>query len=299
MNGKTEILQNLIGSNLEEHPDLLDEINNLSTSFPNEDLPYLDRENVDFDELNELQKSWRLNGVVTLDNFIPDDMIDAYREDWIQHNRKNHDRPSGYPGECAYFQVASLMNLCTYKPLADVLEMLIGEPMGVHLNLTGWKSTQRNWHQDGYLNPDSNRDHYLAVWVALDDIHPDSGPFEYVRGSHTLPIITQDNTMSMLKEEERSDPLWPKYSERFLTPMFEDILNRGGLEREQFIAKRGDVLIWHARLMHRGTVPNNPDLWRETAILHYSGIHHRPDMPKAVQKNHDGWYFPIDQQIPL
>ena len=81
------------------------------------------------------------------------------------------------------------------------------------------------------------------------------------------------------------------------TPMFEDILTRGELEKEKFIASKGDVLIWHSRLMHRGTVPNNPDLWREAVILHYSGISHRPDMPEAEQHNDGGWFFPIYQDI--
>lgn len=81
--------------------------------------------------------------------------------------------------------------------------------------------------------------------------------------------------------------------------MFEDIINRGGLQKEQFIAKKGDVLIWHARLMHRGTVPNNPDLWREAVILHYSGVNYRPDMPQARQHNDGGWYFPIYLDLEL
>jgi hypothetical protein len=299
MSGRKEILQSLIGSALTEHPDILDEINSLSGSFADNELPPLDREDVNSQFLSDLQTSWRRDGVAILESFIPDDMIDAYRNDWIQHNRVNNDRPMGYPGECAYFQVESLMRLCTYKPLHDVLSHIIGDNMGVHLNLTGWKSTQRNWHQDGYLNPDSNRDHYLAVWIALDDIHEDSGPFEFVRGSHVLPIITQDKTLSRLSANERNDPLWPKYSERFLTPMFEDLLERGGLKTEKFTAKRGDVLVWHARLMHRGSSPNNPDLWRESAIIHYSGVSHRPDMPKAEQFEDAGWFFPINQNIPL
>ena len=299
MGGRTELLHNLIGTHFDENTDLLDEILSLSGGFSDSDLPLLDRENVDESGLSDNQLNWRKDGMLILDSFIPEEMIEAYRSDWIQHNRINHDRPMGYPGECAYFQVPSLMELATYKPLNDILEELIGEPMGVHLNLTGWKSTQRNWHQDGYLNPDSNKDHYLAVWVALNDIHVDSGPFEYVRGSHVLPIITQDQTLSRLDPSERNDPMWPKYSERFLTPMFEDILERGGLSTEKFIAKKGDVLIWHARLMHRGTIPNNPELWRETAIIHYSGISHRPDMPDPIQHNDGGWYFPINQNIEL
>ena len=82
--------------------------------------------------------------------------------------------------------------------------------------------------------------------------------------------------------------------------MFEDILNRGELNIEKFLAKKGDVLLWHARLMHRGAIPNDPDLWRETAILHYSGVNHRPDMPaSAIQHQQGGWYFPLNQNIPL
>jgi hypothetical protein len=297
MNGKTELLQNLIGSATETHPDLLNDINLLSGGFADKDLPWLDRESVGDSLLSQVAETWRTDGVLVLESFMPDDIIDTYKEAWVQHNRINYDRPMGYPGECAYYQVPSLMELATYKPLHDVLEQLIGDPMGIHLNLTGWKSTTRNWHQDGYLNPDSNNDHYLAVWVALDDIHEDSGPFEFVRGSHVLPRITQEGAKQRIPVSLRDDPAWPRYSEEFLTPMFEDILTRGELEKEKFIASKGDVLIWHSRLMHRGTVPNNPDLWREAVILHYSGISHRPDMPEAEQHNDGGWFFPIYQDI--
>ena len=47
MTGKTEMLQNLIGSAAEQHPDLLDGINLLSGGFADKDLPWLDRESVE------------------------------------------------------------------------------------------------------------------------------------------------------------------------------------------------------------------------------------------------------------
>lgn len=299
MNGREEILQNLIGLNNTDKASVLEEILSLSSSFSDAEMPYLDRSVLEYATLSDIQKQWRTDGVVVLESFIPDDLIEDYTNDWVQHNQINHDRPMGYPGECAYYQVGSLMRVATYGPLHDVISGLIGDDMGIHLNLTGWKSTQRNWHQDGYLNPDSNRDHYVAVWVALDDIDEDSGPFEFVRGSHMLPMITQEKTLSRLELSERSDPMWPKYSERFLTPMFEKLIEDCGFEVERFLAKKGDVLVWHARLMHRGSAPVNPDLWRKSVILHYSGVNHRPDMPKAVQADSGGWFFPINQKIPL
>ena len=169
-------------------------------------------------------------------------------------------------------------------------------PMGVHLNLTPWVTTERNWHQDGYLNPDHVTDHYLAVWVALDDIHPDSGPFEFAPGSHRLPKITHDRMLASLTEKEQASPMWPKYSERILTPLFERLIVKAGMSVATYTPKRGDVLFWHARLLHRGSMANVPGMERRALIAHYSGIHHRPDMPPAVPYG-DGYLFPIHQEM--
>ena len=52
--------------------------------------------------------------------------------------------------------------------------------MVLHLNLTGWISSERNWHQDDYLNSAEINGWYLAVWMALDDVSPNSGPFQFI-----------------------------------------------------------------------------------------------------------------------
>ncbi len=92
-----ERLNKFLGEKLENHPDLLDEMNSLAGSIPDGLLPLLDRETVDESTLSQMQKDWRKDGVVILNNFIPEPLIEAYRADWIQHNRVNHDRPLGYP----------------------------------------------------------------------------------------------------------------------------------------------------------------------------------------------------------
>ncbi len=176
--------------------------------------------------------------------------------------------------------------------IAEFAADLIGEPMAVHLNLSGWRSTTRNWHQDGYLNPDSNLDWYVAVWIALDDIDPAAGPFEFIPGSHRLfDVIRHDRMIAALHPDERG-PLWPTHSERLLTPFFETEIAERELPVHQFLAHKGDVLFWHSRLLHRGSIPTNPDLERRAMIAHYSGIHHRPDMP-TPRRRRNGWLFPI------
>lgn len=285
----------------------------LSKPWAPGEAPWLDQLDAVHDGLSSLQQRWRDEGYVILPWFFGDhnaeaftqDVLDEYARAWLADNgpcggdyAAGHEwceRPMGWPYNTPYMHVDALRRLCCDGALGGVLSHLIGEPMAVHLNLTGWRSTQRNWHQDGYLNPDANADHYAAVWVALDDIDPHAGPFQYVPGSHRrFGVIRHDLMRAALRPDEQG-PDWPTHSERILTPLFEDELRHDHIVPHEFIAKRGDVLIWHARLLHRGSTPIDPTLERRALIAHYSGVHHRPDFPRAVQSDHGGWFFPIQE----
>jgi len=238
---------------------------------------------------------WNEDGVVIHKSFLPEDLMIAYEECWL---RENKDRPMGWPDPIPYTRHPELLEILTWGPLANLLESLISEPAGLHLNLTGWQSTERDWHQDSYLNPPHVGDYYAAVWIALDDIHADSGPFQYVPGSHRWPQVTREKILGALSPEER-DHRWPKFSERVLTPLFEAEIEKRGNNVVSHLPSRGDVLVWHGRLMHRGSRPNVPGMQRKSLIAHYSGIHHRQDMPKAVQRQGGGWYFPLETNLGL
>lgn len=238
-----------------------------------------------------LERLYAESGYVVLRSFIPHHLIDNYVEEW---QRENVDRPMGWPGVTPYMENPALQELCCYGPLGGIMDGLIGEPMGVHLNLTGWRSTQRNWHQDGYLNPDSNQDHYVAAWIALDDISSKAGPFEFVPGSHRrYGAIRHKLMLEALDPSERESADWPWHSERLLTPMFEALMSRDRVIPSRFHASKGDVLLWHPRLLHRGSAPSDPTIERRALIAHYSGIHHRPDMPCPIAHEAGGHYFPL------
>lgn len=276
-------------------------LEDLYEEWDDEVVPEVDK--IDPGELTPLQQEWRTNGHVILPGFIAEPLIGSYSREWMVDNgdyssdnedaRLRHARPKGWPECTPYMSHSALRQLCCWGPLARVLEETIGEPMGVHLNLTGWVSTERDWHSDQYLNPPGVGGYYAAVWIALDDIDPDSGPFQLIPGSHLWPPLSQEKVMATLEEHERG-PDWPRISERILSPLFEERLQEEGVEPWSFIAKRGDVLIWHGRLVHRGSRPNDPTLERRSLIAHFSGVNHRADMPAAVQHYKAGWFFPID-----
>ena len=262
-------------------------------------LPWLDQPDVDETGLTPEQRAWRTDGVAILPGFLPDAVIDPYIA-----RREKLNRPGGWSSPTPYEHVAELRQVSLYPPLRAMLRELIGEEMMLHLNLTGWVSTERNWHQDDYLNPGTVNSWYAAVWIALDTIDPDSGPFEYVPGSHRWPLLRGEKVRAFMTEDERAGSVgtagfdaWPKLTERFVVPAIEAEIKQRGIPSRRFLGRKGDVLIWHGRLMHRGTQPVRTDLQRRALIAHYSGVSHRPDMPRRRSDGSGGVYAVFDHKL--
>lgn len=249
-------------------------------------VPRVDRADCDESMLDEDQRAWRRDGFLIKPGFIPQALIDRYSE-----IRARVPNPGGWSCPVPYMHVAELRDVSLYPPLSRLLGHLIGEEMGLHLNLTGWVSTDRNWHQDDYLNPPYVNSWYAAVWIALDDIHPDCGPFEFVPGSHRWPLLKSHRVRLFLEESEREARNWPSLAERFVNDVAAREIERRGVPSRKFIAKKGDLLIWHGRLMHRGSYANVPGMERRALIGHYSGTSHRVDMPEVAHTPEGSAYF--------
>lgn len=241
---------------------------------------------------------WNPEGVAAHRSLIPEPLIAAYEVEWRAANGFDHvddggvlhaERPGGY-GDVAYLHYPALFDLVTCAPLAAALEALLGEPAGVHLCLSGWVSTERDWHQDSYLNPAHVGDAYAAVWIALGSVSPWSGPFQWVPGSHRWHRLTREKIGTIV---DLADPAWPKHTETVLSPLVEAEIRYQGGTVVTHLPDRGDALVWHPRLYHRGSAPATPGAYRPGLIAHFSGIRTRRDFPHpAKQAPGGGWYYP-------
>jgi hypothetical protein len=262
-------------------------------------IPLLDRKNIDESKLTPEQKTWRRDGALVLPGFMPEALLDAYAA-----RRAAEAGPGGWLMGSPYVHVPEMRDLTLYPPLMEMMKSLIGEDMLLHLCLTGWVSTEREWHQDEYLSADFVNSWYAAVWIAVGDIHPDCGPFEYVPGTQPWPLINGEKVRSFLspEERERRDPNsgdlnWPKLAERFVTPAYDYEIARHQASIVPFIAKKGDVLIWHGRLVHRGSLARQLGMERRSRIAHYTGVTHRPDMPARAAHETGGLYALFDTPL--
>ncbi len=249
--------------------------------------------------LTDLQRQWRDDGVVVLRNFLPADLRQAYCEErarMLPRKRSKRDNFwGGWHHAYPYMDSPALRDLALHRPLTEVLRNVMGAEVGIHLALTGWVSTERNFHQDNYLNPAELWSHYVAAWMALDDVHPDSGPFQFVRGSHTWEVLRKHKVLSYLTPEEQNNPAWPSFTQDWVSQACKAEIARRGAKVEEFVPNAGDVLVWHTNLIHRGSQPRNAKLLRKSLICHYSSIHRRPDFGDCLVQHDNGshyWAFP-------
>jgi hypothetical protein len=263
----------------------------ISEMIPSAQRPWLDREGVDERSLDAAELEWWRDGVVHLPGLMPDHLIDGY-----VRLRERFPRLPGWSCPVPYMYYRELRDICLYPPLMETMQKLIGFEMGLHLNLTGWVSTERALHCDDYLNPEFVNSHYCAAWIALDDIVPESGPFQYVRDSHKWPTIRQHKLFRYLTPEQQKAPSWPSDTQEWVEQACLAETEKRGAKFEVYLPKRGDVLLWHGCLLHRGSVPAVRGTIRKALIAHYSSIHHRPDMP-SKRKWKGQWYFVHEQAI--
>jgi hypothetical protein len=252
-------------------------------------LPPLDQPGADERCLTPDELAWRREGVVIKRGFIDNAVLHPYIVRRLQLEHESLTKHMlGWESPSPYEHIPELRNLCLYPPLMNLMASLVGEEMLLHLNLTGWLSTERNWHQDDYLNPPHVNGWYAAAWIALGEIRDDAGPFEYIPGSHHWPLLRQARVKQFMSPEQLASrnaagqETWPRDSEFFVVPAVEAEITARGPEIRRFTAAAGDVLIWHGRLMHRGTKATGPNAWRPALIAHYSGLNHRPDMPRRA-----------------
>ncbi|GLV23540.1 hypothetical protein TomMM35A_33780 [Sphingobium sp. TomMM35A] len=123
--------------------------------------------------------------------------------------------------------------------------------------------TQQAAHSDSVHFSSLPERFMCGVWLALEDIGPDSGPLFYYPGSHRWPIMTnvligrRGHGSDLISAQDPYALAWRA------------LCNAHGAREEIFLARKGQALIWCANLLHGGSSQNNPTLTRWSQVTHY------------------------------
>ena len=117
---------------------------------------------------------------------------------------------------------------------------------------------------------------FAATWAALEDVTIGAGELFYYPGSHRFEdFIYKDHYKSVHEAHRMTGESRPhEQIERHVHSLEERAAQRG-IPKMPFAAKKGDVLVWHADLVHGGN-PVSRVTTRKSIVTHYCPKHLSP-----------------------
>lgn len=164
-------------------------------------------------------------------------------------------------------KVPELRALQHHPKILAITDLLLGRRTLPFQTIMGHKGSSQRPHSDTIHMTTYPLGYLVANWIAFEDVHPDSGPLEYYPRSHRLipPILSGELALAPREYKKRGGAA---YSEKY-EPAVERHIAAARLEPEYFLAKAGDVLFWHANLIHGGAPRRNAALSRKALVCHY------------------------------
>jgi hypothetical protein len=154
--------------------------------------------------------------------------------------------------------------------LAAFLRAVFGEPAIAMQSISFERGSQQAMHQDTAYVISERPLALAASWIALEDVAKGAGELIYYPGSHRFEhFLFSGESKGWQKARDGVEQ-----HQRFLAQLHEQATARG-LRRERFLARKGDVLVWHADLAHGGA-RIQLDATRRSLVTHYVPLGVKP-----------------------
>lgn len=259
----------------------------------------LDRGEIDSDTAEKLSY-WHKNGYLVLPKLIDDRRLDLVMEEferfWTEqtviggHHRPLQRDAHGHfePPINVHMQSDVIKDVFLDRQILKWLGLILGRDVYGCQTINFFKGTQRALHHDHIHMTTRPYGFLAAAWVAFEDIDARSGPLLYVPGSHRLRYL---EAASLTGSKDSSDEVQDLLAER---------MRENGLPTEKFIARKGDVFLWHANLIHGGALVEDPTLSRKSMACHYIGfdVDYYHDLSGTVRDPSDVLYYKGAPYLP-
>jgi phytanoyl-CoA hydroxylase len=158
-----------------------------------------------------------------------------------------------------YLRDSSLREALLSQRLGRILQELLADEPVICNTLSIEYGTQQADHLDTLFMTPRTDGRLVATWMALEDVHADAGPLRYYpESNHIEPYRFRDGSFHVNGPEMDR---WGDY-------MAAEV-ERYGLAEDRFLARKGDLLLWDAWLLHGGSEICTPGLTRSSLVTHY------------------------------
>jgi hypothetical protein len=229
--------------------------------------------------------SFSKQGYLILPGAVPSAMIDAYLADLdslrmqddtplkvtsfeleqpIQYNSEVHARYKSIRTVDDYFYLPGARALLFNQTIERYLHLLLDTDPVLTQSLNFLHGSQQGMHKDTAFVVMNSPIKFLGVWIALEDVTAGSGELIYFPGSHRW----QDYLFSgHFKHYDKMRDGPQSLDDNYLWLYRE--AERRGIREAHFLAKKGDVLIWHADLAHGGASVIDASATRRSLVGHF------------------------------
>ncbi len=211
--------------------------------------------------------NWSDKGYAVLDKYFNNETVDKINNEVAELIKKDK-AYIRYGGKImfAIHSSAFLKSIGEDPKLKGILKLLLQKEAVLFQSINFLKGSEQKTHSDSIHMSSFPLGNLVAIWVALEDIDETNGALHYYEGSHQLPYYMNpdfgnEGTRFMLGKKSYYD----------YENMIEEKIVEHKQEKTIFRAKKGDIFIWHANLLHGGEPHLDKTKTRKSMVFHYFG----------------------------
>jgi ectoine hydroxylase len=216
-------------------------------------------------DVQEKLLQWIDQGFMVWENFMPAEEAEAINTevDSLLDSRKIQPLANGKI-MFAFKQSALINNMVRDERLLQLLQFIFGQPVIPFQTINFLKGSQQRAHSDSIHMTTYPLGYLAAAWVALEDIDDQNGSLFYYPGSHQLPYILSPD----FDHHDNSLQLDPQTHQHYEEKVAE-VIAEASLLKKNFYARKGDLFLWHANLIHGGNRIEDATRTRKSMVVHY------------------------------
>ncbi|HTW25983.1 MAG TPA: phytanoyl-CoA dioxygenase family protein [Acetobacteraceae bacterium] len=239
----------------------------------------------------ELLRFWIAHGYVILQNAIPPEILGPARDalerahsgqmprqlfecgavvgsrETVKWRPEINDHPA--KALDIHFLSRAIRNAIFADAISDFMALVFESRALASQTLGFWRGSAQTGHQDTAYVAYSIPRNFVASWIALEDVTLGAGELFYHERSHTLEDWLYGGEFKTIHDWRRmNDGKFPSSEVNAFVDSLRKRTTQQGMEKKVFAAKAGDVLIWHADLVHGGN-PVSRDITRKSVVTHY------------------------------
>jgi len=207
------------------------------------------------------------NGFMVLEGWLDDDFIDKLNsdiDDAVAKKVQGYEVGSSQRIMGLHSSHKHINHLWKYPKVLEMLSHIFEDEARPCQTLTYVYGSQQSYHQDTVHLTPFPAGYMCGVWVALEDIQVGSGELRVLKGSHRLPRIYRETVDC----PQVINNQWDEFA-KTVDLKWQDMIADQRFEEMPYLAKKGDILIWHENLMHGGSLRENMEQSRRSIVSHY------------------------------